>query len=216
MAPEHFLEEPNHEHSANVRPANEVAEAFASERAGSVRPSAVASAASVLHLQHSVGNAGTAAYLQRELAPSEEASDHSSPVHETIGSGGSPLDPGTRSTMEQSLGSDFGSVRLHVDAKSAESVKAAAYTVGEDIVVHPNHFTPGSPQAQRTLAHELTHVVQQRSGPVAGTPQAGGIQVSDPSDRFEQEAERTAEAVTSNLQRSTAEQHTDEGESEEY
>ncbi len=43
------------------------------------------------------------------------------------------------------------------------------------------------------LAHELTHVVQQRSGPVDGTPTGGGVKVSDPSDRFEREAAATAE-----------------------
>ena len=37
----------------------------------------------------------------------------------------------------------------------------------------------------RTLAHELTHVVQQRSGPVEGTETGGGVRVSDPSDRFD-------------------------------
>jgi hypothetical protein len=47
------------------------------------------------------------------------------------------------------------------------------------------------------LAHELTHVVQQRSGPVAGTPAPGGIQISHPSDRFEQAAESTADRVMS-------------------
>jgi hypothetical protein len=47
------------------------------------------------------------------------------------------------------------------------------------------------------LAHELTHVVQQRSGPVAGTPAPGGIQISHPSDRFEQAAETSADRVMS-------------------
>jgi hypothetical protein len=36
--------------------------------------------------------------------------------------------------------------------------------------------------------------VQQRSGPVDGSPVQGGIAVSDPADRFEQEAERSAES----------------------
>lgn len=47
------------------------------------------------------------------------------------------------------------------------------------------------------LAHELTHVVQQRSGPVSGTPAPGGISISDPSDSFEQQAERSASHVMS-------------------
>jgi hypothetical protein len=47
------------------------------------------------------------------------------------------------------------------------------------------------------LAHELTHVVQQRSGPVDGTDSGGGIKVSDPSDRFEREASANADRVMS-------------------
>jgi hypothetical protein len=47
------------------------------------------------------------------------------------------------------------------------------------------------------LAHELTHVVQQRNGPVDGTTAPGGISVSDPSDRFEREAAANAERVMS-------------------
>jgi hypothetical protein len=47
------------------------------------------------------------------------------------------------------------------------------------------------------LAHELTHVVQQRSGPVDGSPAGGGIQVSDPSDRFETEAAANADRAMS-------------------
>jgi hypothetical protein len=85
---------------------------------------------------------------------------------------------------------------VHVDARSAESVQAKAYTVGEEIVVHPRHYDPVSPPGRQLLAHEAVHVVQQRSGPVSGTPIGGGIAVSDPSDRFEREAEATVRDVT--------------------
>ncbi len=37
---------------------------------------------------------------------------------------------------------------------------------------------------QHTLADELTHVIQQRSGPVAGTDNGAGLKVSDPILRF--------------------------------
>ncbi|WP_408055332.1 eCIS core domain-containing protein [Streptomyces paludis] len=48
---------------------------------------------------------------------------------------------------------------------------------------------------KHTLAHELTHVIQQRQGPVAGTDNGSGLRVSDPSDRFEREAEANAQRV---------------------
>ena len=70
---------------------------------------------------------------------------------------------------------------------------ASAYTVGHEVVFAPGHYQPGTPQGQRTLAHELTHVVQQRQGPVAGTDTGTGIALSHPSDSFEQAAEASAE-----------------------
>lgn len=151
---------------------------------------------SVLELQRSAGNNGVASWLDEE--PDDESR---SPVLDVVGSGvGSPLDAGTRSFMETSLGHDFSDVRIHTDGaatESARSVGAHAYTVGSDVVVQSDHWAPDTDAGKRMLAHELTHVVQQKAGPVDGTPATGGIQVSDPSDRFEQAAERTADAVMS-------------------
>ncbi|MGH9003945.1 MAG: DUF4157 domain-containing protein, partial [Acidimicrobiia bacterium] len=91
----------------------------------------------------------------------------------------------------------FGDVKVHTGGKASESAKsvhAQAYTVGNDIVFSGDNYAPESSAGKRMLAHELTHVVQQRQGPVDGTPMPGGIKVSDPSDRFELEAERSADA----------------------
>jgi uncharacterized protein DUF4157 len=138
--------------------------------------------------------------LQRSLgnrAVSRVVGDEDSPVHEVVGSGGgTPLAPDVRAEMEGRLGHDFGDVRVHTDGKahdSAVSVNAQAYTVGSDVVFQRDKFDPGSTDGRVMLAHELTHVVQQRNGPVDGTPTAGGISVSDPSDRFEREASANAE-----------------------
>ncbi|HKV32406.1 MAG TPA: DUF4157 domain-containing protein, partial [Candidatus Dormibacteraeota bacterium] len=133
-----------------------------------------------------------------------------SPVKDVVGSGGgSPLDRDTRGFMESRLGADFSDVRVHTDGKateSARSVQAHAYTVGNDVVFQSDKYAPESDSGKRMLAHELTHVVQQRSGPVDGTPAAGGIQVSHPSDRFEQAAENSADRVMSSASPS-AESH---------
>jgi hypothetical protein len=146
----------------------------------------------VTGLQRTAGNAATAQLL---------ADEDPSLVHEVVGrGGGSALPEGVRGRMESSFGEDFSGVRLHTDdtaAKSAAAVQASAYTVGSDIVLGANAPSLDSSDGQRTLAHELTHVVQQRSGPVDGTPVAGNLTVSDPSDRFEREADRTASAVVS-------------------
>ncbi len=135
--------------------------------------------------------------LARVRRSAEPVPEKRSPVYDAVGRGGGRgLDPRIRATAEAFLGQDLGSVRLHSDARSTESVEAAAYTVGEDIVIHPDHFAVGTVATDRLLAHELSHVAQQRSGPVAGTPAPGGIRISDPSDRFEREADASARELT--------------------
>lgn len=145
---------------------------------------------SVLHLQRTAGNATVAGMLGEEA--------EGSPVKDFLASSsGQSLDGPIRSNMEGALGADLSDVRIHRGgdaSSSAATVQARAYTVGSDVVLG-NDVNPASSEGQKTIAHELTHVVQQRSGPVDGTPAPGGIRLSDPSDRFEQAAESTANAV---------------------
>ena len=153
----------------------------------------VRSAAGLLHLQRRIGNAGVA-----QLMSGEHADDDKRSVEEATRSGGQPLDSATRVQMEGAIGADFSSVRVHTggDAdRSAAQLGAHAYTVGDDVVFASGRYEPESPTGQRTLAHELTHVVQQRSGPVEGTDTGGGVRVSHPSDRYEQAAENMADQV---------------------
>lgn len=167
--------------------------------------------AGVLGLQRAVGNAGVASLVEEER----------SPVLDVVGSGGGrPLDTDTRALMESRLGADFGEVRVHTGGAanaSARAVHAQAYTVGNDIVFADGSYDPGTAQGQHMLAHELTHVVQQRSGPVEGTDAGGGVKVSDPGDRFEREAAATADkvmAAPASAQRAVDETPVDEDEYE--
>jgi hypothetical protein len=142
--------------------------------------------AGLLGLQRAAGNSGVTSMVEEER----------SPVHDVIASGGKPLEPDVREDMEGRLGHDFGDVRVHDDGAahdSAAAVNAHAYTVGSDVVFQRDAYDPSSTQGRTMLAHELTHVVQQRHGPVDGTPAGGGINLSDPSDRFEREAAANAE-----------------------
>lgn len=85
-------------------------------------------------------------------------------VHETLRSGGQPLDAATRAFMEPRFGQDFSRVRVHADLKAAESsrsINALAYTVGRDVVFGAGHYAPQTPSGRQLLAHELAHVVQQ-------------------------------------------------------
>ncbi len=56
-------------------------------------------------------------------------------------------------------------MRIHDDANAADAaraVNARAYTLGRDIVFDAGEYQPNTHAGQRLLAHELTHVVQQR------------------------------------------------------
>jgi hypothetical protein len=162
-----------------------------------------------MHLQRTAGNASVVQLLG-------EGEEERSPVHDVVGSGGgSPLDVGVRSSMESAFGTSFGDVRVHTDdraSRSAEAVGANAYTVGSDVVFRSGQFNPSSPTGQRTLAHELAHVVQQAQGPVDGTDAPGGIRLSSPSDRFEQAADEIADDVVSSVQRQAVPEEEEEEE----
>ena len=66
--------------------------------------------------------------------------------------------------MEPRFGYDLSTVRLHTDARSAQSataMNARAYTVGRHIVFAHGQYSPGSESGRSLLAHELTHTAQQ-------------------------------------------------------
>ena len=97
--------------------------------------------------------------------------------------------------MEPRFGSDFSAVRVHTDARSNESaraVNAMAYTVGRDVVFRAGQYAPETDTGRRLLAHELTHVIQQKASLV---PAAAPLSVSDPGDAAEKEADTVANAV---------------------
>lgn len=169
----------------------------------------VMSAPVVASLQRTVGNAAVARMIGRRRGTGcrheQELAVQRSAVHDVLRSAGQPLDEGLRTEMEARFGGvNFSDVRVHADAaarRSAGEIDAQAYTSGSHIVVGEGGVD------KHTLAHELTHVVQQRRGPVAGSDTGHGLRVSDPSDRFEREAEATARRVMSGPV--SAQQHTD-------
>lgn len=115
-----------------------------------------------------------------------------SAVHDVLRSAGKPLGEPVRQEMEARLGADFSDVRVHDDnaaRASAAEVGARAYTSGSHVVIGADGGD------KHTLAHELTHVIQQRQGPVAGTDMGNGLRVSDASDTFERAAEANAHRV---------------------
>lgn len=79
--------------------------------------------------------------------------------------GGEQIDAYTRARFERLFGQDFSSVRIHTDghaATFASSLGAAAFTVAEDIGFGPHRYRPDTAAGMHLLAHELTHVIQDR------------------------------------------------------
>jgi hypothetical protein len=126
--------------------------------------------------------------VQREQSGPGILSTAPSMVRDVVASPGRPLDAATRASMEPRFGHDLSQVRVHTDdqaAESARSVSASAYTAGNHVAFGAGQYAPGTLGGHRLMAHELTHVIQQSSGPVAGTQVAPGFFVSHPADPFE-------------------------------
>jgi hypothetical protein len=113
-------------------------------------------------------------------------------VHDVLRSPGQPLDQAAPAYFESRFRHDFGHVRVHTDAKAAESthaISALAYTLRRDVVFGAGGYRPETGEGRRLIAHKLAHVVQQSAGDLSQTV-PDDTRVSTPSDALEQEADR--------------------------
>ncbi|HEY9670735.1 MAG TPA: DUF4157 domain-containing protein [Waterburya sp.] len=165
------------------------------------------SAHSLLKLQRQYGNR----YVQRVLAIARkgggeaEAAPEVEAAIERKRGGGQALDNRVRVPMESAFGVDFSGVHVHTDSEADtlnQALSARAFTTGQDIFFAQGEYSPGSSSGRELLAHELTHVVQQ----------TGGIHpklaLSEPTDKYEQEADRVAATVTRMLEPNAQEKAT--------
>lgn len=139
--------------------------------------------------------ASLAIQRQGELVPAGGEPDIAQAIEQQRG-GGHTLPQDIQTQLEPTIGTDLSTVRVHTDAKAdqlSRSVQAKAFTTGSDIFFRSGQYSPASSDGQQLIAHEATHVRQQREGPVNGTPASGGIAISDPHDSFEREADTTAQ-----------------------
>lgn len=115
-------------------------------------------------------------------------------VHEVLSTPGQALDRASRGFLEPRFGVDLGKVRIHSDARAAESAQAVgalAYTVGRDVVFGSGRYSPATPVGRHLIAHELAHVAQQR-----GATGAAPLEVGASNSPYEREADSTAQQVT--------------------
>jgi hypothetical protein len=116
--------------------------------------------------------------------------------------GGSALDGGTRASMEANFGTSFEDVRVHHNTESDtlnRRLTAKAFTTGSDIFLRGD----SSPADSQLMAHELTHVVQQRDMGGGG----GGMNVGAAGDSHEQHADSMASSVGSEAAAPVAAKH---------
>lgn len=203
-------------------PVNQIvkAKANAVRRHASEHDGSAAAQHPLVSLQRQVGNATIARTLAQREAPEDEllakhdtdagsststiarlpevgleggqiSDDLSGRINSQRG-GGSSLDPGTRSSMESAFGDRFDDVRIHTGSEADHlnrSISAKAFTTGTDIFFSDK----ASPSDSNLLAHELTHVVQQRGMDTSSGP----MTVGPAGDSHEQAAEAAATTVSS-------------------
>ncbi len=133
--------------------------------------------------------------LQRSAVSHQLTTEVPPIVHDVLRFPGQPLDATTRAFFEPRFGHDFSQVRVHTDAKAAESaraVSALAYTVGRDVIFGVGQYTPETNAGKKLLAHELTHVVQQKQ---VSASLANAVMRNSTEGRFEEEAHAVSNSV---------------------
>ena len=120
--------------------------------------------------------------------------------------GGRPLPTDQKARFGSTFGHDFSDVRVHTDSTAstaAAELNAKAFAMGAHLFFGEGEFQPGSPEGDRLIAHELTHVVQHHEGRL---PSGGGV--SSPSDPTEREAYANEGAILRDLPSSGAQTDT--------
>jgi hypothetical protein len=146
-------------------------------------------------LQRKVGNQAVQRLVQRSAEQGFELDEETAGRIDRARSGGEPLTNQVQKSMGEAMGEDFSEVRIHTSPEADDlnqQLSAKAFTTGKDIFFREGEYDPYSTGGKQLLAHELTHVSQQKG---ADLDTGGPMSVNAPGDRFEQEADTTAEAV---------------------
>ncbi len=152
-----------------------------------------------------------AADLQRRIGVQRKARGPAGSGAKIPDQAGAPLPSTVREKMEPAIGADLSSARVHTGGESAQAARdlnARAFTVGKDVHFGSGQFAPGTREGDRLLAHELAHVVQGERSVVQRKEKAEkpehpaaeeSLEVSDPGDAAEKEADAVADGATNKL-----------------
>jgi hypothetical protein len=98
--------------------------------------------------------------------------------------------------METRLGAGFGDVRIntgHPATALCALLQARAFTLGSDIFFADGQYAPHTSMGKHLIAHELVHVLQQRT-PIQ-PKRLSFVPIGNPLDDCESEADRLSEQV---------------------
>ena len=107
-----------------------------------------------------------------------------------------PLDSATLSFFERRLGVDLGDVRVHEGVRAvrfARSIDASAFTLGRDIVLGTNSYSPATRSGRQLMAHEAAHAAQQLPDSRFGNTHIPTTSTA----RLEREGDKAAQAINS-------------------
>lgn len=152
-------------------------------------PPTVLPAAPVAVLQRQLGNRTLARLLSSDSTIGSQGGiatpDLTAAIAQRRGRGNA-LPGAVRDQMEERFSTSFADVTVHHDPAAhllARQVSAEAFTTGNDIFLSQQ----AAASDQSLMAHELTHVVQQRS-----MQSSGPLRVTAAADSTEKEAEKNA------------------------
>jgi hypothetical protein len=151
-------------------PLEHEADAAADQVAGmSAAASPVTAGEPTVSREGSATDEGGQASMHRRSRGGPETIGEAPPiVHDVLGESGQALDSAVEATMSHRFGADFSGVRVHADARAAESaaaVSAHAYAMGNHIVFGEGRYAPAEASGRRLIAHELAHTLQQSAAP---------------------------------------------------
>ena len=147
-------------------------------------------------LQRKPANDDVTPVIQTKSDSSPAVAESTASSIESSTGKGSPLDQDTHAFMSSRFNSDFSGVNIHTNSEAVQwnqDLGARAFTMGSDIYFNQGQYHPYAEDGKRLLAHELTHVLQQKGN---GTLNVQRQMVSEPKPDFVDQRDGAPHATT--------------------